>query len=231
MSIILKAEKRDPQQKLDPNFYIPAVLYGNKVENVNLYVKKADFDKVWDKAGESNLIDLKFNETESKVLIKDVQYHPIKYIPIHVDFYQVNMKEKIITEIPLEFVGESKAVKQEGGLLMKYTDAVEVKCLPGDLLDHIDVDISKLESFEDSIHMKDLKLPESMELLRDPDEIVVNVIPPKSEDEIAKEEEAQKLEAEKAQEIIDEKKDEDADEKDKDEEKKDDKEEKKDEEK
>ncbi len=231
MSIILKAEKRDPQQKLDPNFYIPAVLYGNKVENVNLYVKKADFDKIWEKAGESNLIDLKFNESESKILIKDVQYHPIKYIPIHVDFYQVNMKEKIITEIPLDFIGESKAVKQEGGLLMKYTDAVEVKCLPGDLVDHINVDISKLESFDDAIHMKDLKLPESMELLRDLEEIVVNVIPPKSEDEIAKEEEDQKLEAQKAQEIIDEKKDEDADDKGKEEGEKEEKEEKKDEEK
>ncbi len=229
MSIILKAEKRESQQKLDPNFYIPAVLYGNKVENVNLYVKKSDFDKVWEKAGESNLIDLKFNESEIKIVIKDVQYHPIKYIPVHVDFYQVNMKEKIITEIPLEFIGESKAVKQEGGLLMKYTDAVEVKCLPGDLLDHIDVDISKLESFDQAIHMKDLKLPESMELLRDLDEIVVSVIPPKTEDEIAKEEEGQKLEAQKAQEIIDKKKDEDASDKEKDDEKKEDKEEKKDE--
>ncbi len=227
MSIILKAEKRDPQQKLDPNFYIPAILYGNNVENSNLYLKKPDFDKVWDKAGESNLIDLKFNESDTKVLIKDVQYHPIKHIPIHVDFYQVNMKKEINTEIPLEFVGESKAVKELGGLLMKYTDSVEVKCLPGDLIDHIDVDVSSLETFEDSIHIKDLNLPKSMELLEDPEEIVVNVIPPKTDDEIAKEEEEEKIEAEKAQEIIDEKKDE----KDEEQEKSDDNEEKKDEEK
>ncbi len=209
MSINLKAEKRDLQQKLDPNFYVPGVLYGKKIENINLKVKKNEFEKAWEEAGESNLIDLKINDSESvKVIIKDVQYEPVKYIPIHVDFYQVNMKEKITTEIPLEFVGEAKAVKELGGLLMKYTDVVEVKCLPGDLLDHIDVDISSLNGFEDSIHMKDLKLPESMELLRDPEEIVVNVIAPKTDDQIAQDEEKEKTDSEKAKEIIEEKSDE-----------------------
>ncbi len=215
MSINLKAEKRDLQQKLDPNFYVPGVLYGKNIENINLKVKKNEFEKAWELAGESNLIELKINDTDSvKVIIKDVQYEPVKYIPIHVDFYQVNMKEKITTEIPLEFIGESKAVKELGGLLMKYTDVVEVKCLPGDLLDHIDVDISLLNSFEDSIHMKDLKLPESMELLRDPEEIVVNVIAPKTDDQIAQDEEKEKLDNEKAKEIIEEKADEDKDKKD-----------------
>lgn len=209
MSINLKAEKRDNQQKLDPNFYISGVLYGKKVENINLKVKKNEFEKAWEEAGESNLIDLKIDNAENlKVIIKDVQYEPVKHIPIHVDFYQVNMKEKITTEIPLEFIGQSKAVKELGGLLMKYTDVVEVKCLPGDLLDHIDVDISLLNTFEDSIHMKDLKLPESMELLRDPDEIVVNVIAPKTDDQIAKEEDQEKADSEKAQEKIEEKSDE-----------------------
>lgn len=215
MSINLKAEKRDLQQKLDPNFYVPGVLYGKKIENINLKVKKNEFEKAWEEAGESNLIDLKINDSESvKVIIKDVQYEPVKYIPIHVDFYQVNMKEKITTEIPLEFVGEAKAVKELGGLLMKYTDVVEVKCLPGDLLDHIDVDISSLNGFEDSIHMKDLKLPESMELLRDPEEIVVNVIAPKTDDQIAQEEEKEKTDSEKAKELIEEKADEDKEKKD-----------------
>jgi large subunit ribosomal protein L25 len=205
MSINLKAEKRDLQQKFDPNFYIPGILYGKKIENSIIKVKKNEFEKAWEKAGESNLIDLKINDSEAvKVIIKDVQFEPVKNIPIHVDFYQVNMKEKIITEIPLEFIGESKAVKELGGLLMKYTDEVEVKCLPGDLLDHIDVDISKLNSFEESIYMKDLKLPESMELLRDPDEIVVNVIAPKTDDQIAKEEEQEKVDMEKAEEKVEE---------------------------
>ncbi len=205
MSINLKAEKRDLQQKLDPNFYVPGILYGNKIENINLKVKKNEFEKAWEEAGESNLIDLKINDSEDlKVIIKDVQYAPVKHIPIHVDFYQVNMKEKITTEIPLEFIGESKAVKELSGLLMKYTDVVEVKCLPGDLLDHIDVNISLLNSFEDSIHMKDLKLPESMELLRDPEEIVVNVIPPKTDDQIAQEGEKEKADDAKSKEPINE---------------------------
>lgn len=195
MSIKLKAEKREDQLKLDPNFFIPAILYGNKIENIKLKLKKSDFDKVWEKAGESNLIDLNINNEVVKVLIKEVQYHPVKHLPIHVDFHQVNMKEKITTEIPLNFIGESKAVKELGGLLMKYTDVVEVKCLPGDLVNQIDVDISSLVSFEQSIYMKDLNLPESMELLRDPNEIIVNVIAPKTQAELEAEEAKEKEQA------------------------------------
>ena len=187
MSIILNAKKRDEKIKLDTNFYIPANLYGKNIKNINLEVKKVDFDKVWDEAGESNLIDLKLDKESIKVLIKEVQYHPVKDTPLHVDFYQVNMKEKITTEIPLEFSGESKAVKELNGLLMRQVDSVLVRCLPGDLIDHIEVDISSLETFGDSIHMEDLILPKSMELLHEGDEIVVSAIAPKVEEKVEEE--------------------------------------------
>lgn len=187
MSIKIVALKRDLSEKIDKNKAIPAVLYGNKVENIHLLLNKVEFDKVYAKAGESNLLDLEVGDLKSKVIIKDVAYHPVKHTPIHVDLYQVNMKEKISASIPLIFLGEPKAVKELGGLLMKYTDEVEVKCLPGDLIDHIDVDVSGLNTFEDSIHMEDLNLPASMELMREKDEIVVNVIAPKAEVEIKEE--------------------------------------------
>lgn len=199
MSIKLKAVKRDLSEKLDKYKMIPAVLYGNNVDNQNLSLNKVEFDKVYQEAGESNLLDLEIGDSKTKVIIKDVAYHPVKHVPIHVDLYQVNMKEKISTVIPIEFIGESKAVKELGGLLMKYTDEVEVKCLPGDLVDHINVDISKLTSFEESIHMADLDLPPSMELLREPDEIVVNVIAPKVEAPV-KEEEKEEVKEEKKEE-------------------------------
>jgi large subunit ribosomal protein L25 len=193
MSIKLKAQKRDlAGEKLDKNKVIPAVLYGKNVDNLNLILDKVEFDKVYQEAGESNLLDLEVGDNNLKVIIKDVAYHPVKHSPIHVDLYQVNMKEKITTVIPLEFIGEAKAVKELGGLLMKYTDEVEVQCLPGDLIDHIDVDISGLNNFEDSIHMGDLNLPQSMELMREKDEIVVNVIAPKEESEEEEEVEEKK---------------------------------------
>lgn len=193
MSIKLSATKRVLKEKLDKNRVIPAVLYGNNVKNENLTLDKVEFDKVYNEAGESNLIDLEFDKTSVKVIVKDVAYHPVKHIPSHIDLYQVNMKEKITTLIPLNFVGESKAVKELGGLLMKYSDEVEVQCLPSDLVNQIDVDISKLISFEESIHMGDLNLPKSMELMREKDEIVVNVIAPKTESEIEAEEAKEKL--------------------------------------
>lgn len=202
MSIKLKALKRDLSDKLDKYKAIPAVLYGKNVDNQNLTLDKVEFDKVYEEAGESNLIDLEFGDLKSKVIIKDIAYHPVKHTPIHVDLYQVNMKEKITTTIPLEFIGESKAVKELGGLLMKYVDEVEVQCLPGDLVDHIDVDISRLVSFEESIYMADLNIPESMELMHEDDEIVVNVISPKDESEVKEEvtEESKEGEEEKKEE-------------------------------
>lgn len=200
MSIILNAKKRDEKIKLDTNFYIPANLYGKNIKNINLEIKKADFDKVWDEAGESNLIDLKLDNESIKALIKEVQYHPVKDTPLHVDFYQVNMKEKITTEIPLEFIGESKAVKELNGLLMRQVDSVLVRCLPGDLIDHIEVDISSLETFGDSIHMEDLILPKSMELLHEGDEIVVSAIAPKVEEKVEEETDDKKEEVEEEKE-------------------------------
>ncbi len=191
MNIKLQAELRASQTKTD-NQYLLAVLYGNKVANVNLKIKQTDFEKAWKQAGESNLIDLELNKETVPVLIKDLQYHPVKHLPIHVDFYQVNMKEKITTEIPLNYIGESKAVKELGGLLMKYADAVEVRCLPGDLLNNLDVDISVLVDFEGAIHMKDLNLPKNMELMRDPEEMVASIIPPKTSEQMAAEEAIEK---------------------------------------
>lgn len=191
MNIKLQAELRASQTKTD-NQYLLAVLYGNKVANVNLKIKQTDFEKTWKQAGESNLIDLELNKETVPVLIKDLQYHPVKHLPIHVDFYQVNMKEKITTEIPLNYIGESKAVKELGGLLMKYADAVEVRCLPGDLLNNLDVDISVLVDFEGAIHMKDLNLPKNMELMRDPEEMVASIIPPKTSEQMAAEEAIEK---------------------------------------
>ncbi len=179
MEFKLSVQKREKNEHLDKDF-IPAVLYGKGVENAALKVKKADVSKVFNQAGESNLVVLDFDGNLVKVLIKEVQKDPLKHSLIHVDFYQVNMKEKLNTEIPLHFIGESKAVKEMGGMLMKDIDSLEVECLPVDLVDHIDVDISILDSFESEIRMHDIKLPKGIELLHeDRNEIVVSVQEPK----------------------------------------------------
>ena len=156
--------------------FIPAVVYGSVTENKNLKIKRIDFERAFETAGEFNLIDLVIdNQPPTKVIIKEVQKDAIKNDIIHVDFYQVDMTKKITTVIPLNFIGEAKAVKELGGTLVKNMDNVGVKCLPGNLVNHIDVDLSSLNNFNDFIRLHDLKLPNGMELAGETNEVVVGV--------------------------------------------------------
>lgn len=190
MELKLQAEKRVKNEKLTVDF-IPAVLYGKEVTSQSIKIKKVDFDKMFAVAGESNLIDLNLGDSVVKVLIKDTQRDVLKYTFTHVDFYQVNMKEKITTEIPLHFIGESKAVKELGGMLMREMHELEVECLPTDLVDHIDVSISGLNTYDDVITIADLILPKGLELAHNnPEDEVAKVIEPKVEVEELKSAEA-----------------------------------------
>jgi len=164
---------------------LPAVIYGRGLETHSLTLKKIEFEKIFDMAGESNLINLDFGEGVVKVLVKDVQRDVLKDTISHVDFYQVNMKEKVTASIPLHFIGESKVVREQGGMLNRELDEIEVECLPGDLVDHIDVDISVLESFDDVIKISNLNLPKGLEVVSETDDVVVTLIKPKEEEEEA----------------------------------------------
>lgn len=182
MEFKLKAEKRVKNEKLAADF-IPAVLYGKGVENQSLKLKKVDFEKAFNGAGESNLIDLDLGTGIVKVLVKDLQRDVLKYTFTHVDFYQVNMKEKITTEIPLHFIGEAKAIKELGGMLMKEINELEVECLPTDLVDHIDIDISVLATFDDVITIGDLVLPKGLELEHNnAEDVIAMVVEPKAQE-------------------------------------------------
>lgn len=181
MEFKLKAEKRELNEKLSAE-YIPAVVYGKGIESQSLKLKKIDFEKAFSLAGESNLISLDFGNGEVKVLVKAIQRNVLKHTFSHVDFYQVNMKEKINAVIPLHFIGESKAVKELGGMLMRNLNEIEVECLPSDLVDHIDVDISVIENFDVMIQVKDLPIPNDLKILNNnSDDVVVSVMEPKAQ--------------------------------------------------
>jgi large subunit ribosomal protein L25 len=180
MDIKLKAEKRNQGEKLEKEF-VAGVLYGLGVENKNLKLKANEFSKVYSSAGESNLIELEIDGEKKNVLIKEIQKDPVKNFIIHVDFYQVDMNRVVSAEIPLKFIGESKAVKELGGLLVKNLDELSVECLPGDLLDHITVDISVITEFGQAIQVKDIKVPASFKILNHLDDSVVTVVEPKEE--------------------------------------------------
>lgn len=178
--IKLSVQKRDKQAEkiavIKKGGFIPACLYGPGSKNDILKVKKSDFTAVFALAGESHLVDLSIGATAPvKVIIKDIQRDVISGNIIHIDFYQVDMAKKITTEIPLHFIGESKAVKEFGGILVKEMESVKVKCLAKDLVDSIEIDLSVLAKLNDAIRMHDLKLPAGMEFVSHTDEIVAMV--------------------------------------------------------
>lgn len=179
-SILGKKVKALRQQEI-----VPGVMYGHGQDNQNVMVPRKQLQMAYDKAGESTLIDLEVDQqTPVKVIIHNAQHDGVTGKLLHVDFYQVNMKEKITTEVPLQFVGESTAVKQLGGVLVKSLNKVEVEALPADLPHQIIVDISGLNTFEDKIIVADINIPHGVSLKAEPTEAVVLVEPPRSEEEL-----------------------------------------------
>ncbi|MBI2483657.1 50S ribosomal protein L25 [Candidatus Uhrbacteria bacterium] len=185
----LNAEKRTVTgksvQALREQRFIPGILYGNGIEPLMLTVQKSEFDKVYREAGASQLVNVTIEGSEPiAVLIHDVQRDPRLNTAFHIDFYRVNLKEKLTAEIQLRLIGESKAVKALGGILVKGIDHVEVRCLPTDLVPEIAVDISVIKDFEHSIRIKDIIAPLGIDILNDENVIVVSVMAPLSEEEL-----------------------------------------------
>lgn len=183
----LKAEKRAVLGKkvktLREGGFLPAELYGNGVENVHLTLNASDFDKVYREGGENTIVNMKFGDESRPVLIHDVQVDPVSQQVLAVDLYQVNLKEKIITNVPLEFVGESHAVEELEGVLIKALDEVEVEALPMDIPHSIEVDISVLDDFSKSISVADLKVSGDFVIKTDPETGVASVAEPREEEE------------------------------------------------
>lgn len=182
---------------------IPAVLYGNKIKPQNLWVDFSDFTKAYREAGESTILELDVDaKNKINVLIHDVQLDPMSGKFFHVDFFQVRMDEKIETEVPIEFIGESEVVKALGGMLMKNLDAIPISCLPADLPSKFEIDISKLKTFDDFIKVGDLEISEKIKIQIDPETVIVNAVKPRSEEELAKLEEKVEADVTKVEGVV-----------------------------
>lgn len=186
--ITINATKRTvsgkPVNKLRKAGKLPAVVYGHNVQSENIEVSENEFLKAFKKAGESTIVNLSVEGKNIPVLIQDVHSHYLKDTPIHVDFYAVNMSEKLTATVPLHFIGESQAVKALGGTLARNLSEVEVECLPMDLPQSLEVDISALNTFDDAIRISDLKVSDKVEILGNPEEVIAVVTPPRSEEEM-----------------------------------------------
>ena len=161
---------------------IPAVVYGPKQEAISLAINKKVFEKTLSEAGESTIIVLEGAGEPIEVLVHDVDFNPVKGGVRHVDFYAIERGKELTVDVPLEFQGEPPALKMEG-VLTEALHEVEVTCRPSNLPHSIVVDVSVLETFEDSIRVKDLVLPEGVKIENDPEETVAIVVPVQEEAE------------------------------------------------
>ena len=165
---------------------LPANVFGKNLKSFSVQLPLKDFSRIFEEVGETGLIDLQTDGEVRPVLVSNVQYHPLTDLPLHVDFRQVDLKEKIQAAVPIEFDGESPAEKSGVGILVKQLNEIEVEALPTELPERIIVDITKLENVDDAIHVKDLKIDRSkVTLLAEEDEIVVKIEPPAVEEEAA----------------------------------------------
>jgi len=171
---------------------LPAVVYGHGVESQSLELPAREFERVYKLAGGNKIVALKVGEGRAKnVLIHDVQLGAVRGEVLHADFYVVKMDELLKAEVPLHFIGESNAVFQGEGSLLKAVELVEVECLPGDIPELFEVDIAVLDDFEKTITLADLKLPAGVKLMEeDLTMLVAKVEPPRSDEEMAELDEA-----------------------------------------
>ncbi|MFQ6057784.1 MAG: 50S ribosomal protein L25 [Anaerolineae bacterium] len=183
--IELQAEKREVIGKqvrhLRREGLIPAILYGHNTKPLALQVEERALHRVLREAGANRLIALKIGRARKRrmTLAREIQRDAITQALLHVDFQEVVMTEKITTEVPLLFEGESPVVKRGEGILIHGLEAVEAECLPGDLISAIPVDLSILTEIDQAIHVGDLQVDPAIEILTDAEEIVAKVLPPR----------------------------------------------------
>lgn len=179
MVVNLKAEIRQRKGKRSRNLLasqgkIPAVLYGKGIDSMSVAVDSKEVAKILRDFGTSQVLDLMVDNEQYKVMIKDMQQHPLSQQVMHMDFLKVDLNVLITTFVPIRLEGEPKGVK-EGGTLQQQLREIEVECLPTDIPEVIEVDISHLE-VGDSIHIGDLIKLKDVEFLTTPDTLIASLV-------------------------------------------------------
>ncbi len=201
MSFKIKAEKREifgknASRRLRKEGMIPAVLYGGGSSNVPLTLKKQDvFMILRSDTGENTVFQVSFDSESRDVMIKELQRDPVTDEILHADFVHIAMDKVIQVSVPVVSVGEAVGVKTEGGFVDFITREVEIECLPKDIPERIEIDISGLH-LRQSLKAEDITLPEGVKLITSSDTILVLIEVPLKEEEIEVEEEEEEVIAE-----------------------------------
>lgn len=185
----LKAEKRkilgQKVKTLRKEGVLPANIYGKKVKSLAIQIPMNEFEKVYKEAGETGIIEIAVDSSKRPVLINNVQVHPVTDIPIHVDFLQIDLKEKVTADVPVDLIGESPAEKSGLGTVVQQINEIEVEALPTDLPEKFEVDLSKLTKVDMAVLVKDLDVDKKkVEIKSDVEQILVKVEPPRKEEEV-----------------------------------------------
>jgi large subunit ribosomal protein L25 len=192
MDAILEVEKRDGQGKNEARRLraagrIPAVVYGGRKSREAMQVAvdpKEVMRILHSESGANTLITLKLDGTESRVMVKEYQLDPVTHKLLHADFFELAMDRAITVTVPIAVRGEAAGVKQQGGLLDFVTREIEVQCLPTDIPERIEIDVTEL-MLHQAVRLRDLPQNPKWKALNDPDTMIVHVVVPKAEEAAA----------------------------------------------
>ena len=193
MDATLEVVRREGRRKNEANRLrasgkIPAVFYGpgksgKAKDAVAVSVDpKAVMRILHSDSGANTLINLKLDGSETRVMLREYQLDPVTHHLLHADFYELAMDKAITVSVPVLVKGEAAGVKQQGGLLDFVTREIEVECLPTDIPEHIDIDVSEL-MLHQSIRVRDLPEHPKWKALSEPDTMLVHIVVPKAEEE------------------------------------------------
>lgn len=195
--IVIQANRRDVVGKrvkgLRREGKLPAILYGKHVETMPIEIDHREASRILHGLSPSALIQIQLDGDEHLALVREKQRDVILGTLMHVDFQAVSLTERVRSEVSIDLIGESPAVKNLGGILVTNVEQLDVEALPRDLPERIEVDVSNLLEIGDAIYVRDLSLPGDVTVHAEPDDVIVVVtIPaaePEAEEEIEVEEE------------------------------------------
>lgn len=204
--VVFQANHRDvigkKVKRLRHDGLLPAVVYGHNIEPIPITLDMRAASRTLDSISPSALVVLDIDGEKHYTLVRDKQRNPVRRTIIHVDFQAVSLTETVRADVNINLVGKAPAIETYLGVLVPSLEQLSIECLPTNLPDRIDVDISGLEEIGDSLLVKDLIVPEGVEILSDPEDVVVVVIAQAAEEEEEVEEEVVEFEEGEEPEVV-----------------------------